>query len=170
MARPIPRRAVPAVLSAAALLVPVAVAEAEPDPYEYSIVAAHSEKCVDVLHGHADDEAEIVQWSCDGRLSQIFSAAPMGSDEWAFWSQGTDKCLDASIVAEGGGDVVQRACDGGPSQRWRVEGEAERGYRIVSAVTGLCMEVEYASAEDGAQIRQFSCHGQNNQLFSFDHP
>ncbi|MDQ2587929.1 hypothetical protein CKY47_28890 [Saccharothrix yanglingensis] len=61
-----------------------------------------------------------------------------------------------------GGDVVQRACDGNPAQQWRIEGQAEYGYQLVSDHTGQCLEVEYASPDDGAEIRQYPCHGQDN--------
>ncbi|MEU4770226.1 RICIN domain-containing protein [Actinosynnema sp. NPDC023794] len=119
----------------AALVASATTATAATDPYEYLIVPVHSEKCLDVLDADPGDAADIVQWTCDGRVSQRFSAAP---------------------------------ADGGPAQRWRVEGGAAHGYGIVSDDTGLCLEVEFASLEDGAEVRQYPCHGQANQRFSFD--
>lgn len=168
MSRSTARGAAMAVLATAALFASATTATAMTDPHEYLIVPVHSEKCVDVLDADPGDDADIVQWTCDGRVSQRFSAAPSDEDTWSFWSQGTGKCLQAAVAGEEGGDVVQRACDGNPAQRWRVEGQAEYGYQLVSGHTGQCLEVEYASHDDGAQIRQYPCHGQANQRFSFD--
>jgi len=168
MSRSTARRSAMTAAAIVALLAPAAAGTAAAAPHEYRIAPAHSEKCLDVLGGNTGDDADIVQWTCDGRTSQRFSATLASNDRWMFWSQGTEKCLTAVFAGEEGGDVVQRTCDGGPAQRWRVEGQADYGYRIVSAYTDLCLEVEHASWEDGAEVRQFRCHGQDNQRFSFD--
>lgn len=168
MPRSTARSAVTTAFAVGVLVASATSAVATTDSYEYLIVPVHSEKCLDVLDADPGDHADIVQWTCDGRVSQRFSAAPVNDGTWSFWSQATDKCLQAADAGQEGGDVVQRACDGGPDQRWRVEGEAAHGYGIVSDDTGLCLEVEYASSEDGAEVRQYPCHGQANQRFSFD--
>lgn len=168
MSRSTARSAVTTAVAVAALVASATTAAAMTDPYEYLIVPVHSQKCLDVLGADPGDDADIVQWTCDGRVGQRFSSASVTDGTWSFWSQATGKCLQAADVDQQGGDVVQRGCDGSPAQRWRVEGEAAHGYGIVSDATGLCLEVEYASLDDGAEVRQYACHGQANQRFSFD--
>ena len=168
MFRSTARGAVMTALAAAALSAPAMTATATTDPHEHLIVPVHSEKCLDVLGANPGDDADIVQSTCDGRVSQRFSPTAAGGDTWLISSQATGKCFQATPAGHEGGDVVQRSCDGSPVQRWRVEGEAAHGYRIVSGFTGLCLEVAYASPDDGAEVRQFPCHGQANQRFSFD--
>ena len=155
-------------LAVVALFPSVTAGAAMAEPHEYLIVPVHSQKCLDVLDADPGDDADIVQWTCDGRVSQRFSAAPSDDGTWLFWSQATGRCLQAAPATQEGGDVLQRTCDGGTVQRWRVEGEGAYGYQLVSDHTGQCLEVEYASHDDGAEVRQYPCHGQANQRFSFD--
>ncbi|MCG8915178.1 RICIN domain-containing protein [Actinokineospora sp. PR83] len=168
MFRSTARGAAMTALAAAALSASAMTATAAPDPHGYLIVPVHSEKCLDVLGANPGDDADIIQSTCDGRVSQRFSATSAGNDTWLFSSRATGKCFQVAPAGHEGGDVVQRSCDGSPVQRWRVEGEAAHGHRIVSDFTGLCLEVAYASPEDGAEVRQYPCHGQANQRFSFD--
>ncbi|EWC61309.1 hypothetical protein UO65_3365 [Actinokineospora spheciospongiae] len=168
MFRSTARGAVMTALAAAALAAPAMTATATTDPGQHQIVPVHSGKCLDVLGANPGDDTNIVQSTCDGRVSQRFSAKSAGNDTWLILSEATLKCFQATPAGQEGGDVVQRTCDGSPVQRWRVEGEAAHGYQVVSGLTGLCLEVAYASPEDGAEVRQYPCHGQANQRFSFD--
>ncbi|WP_306749551.1 RICIN domain-containing protein [Saccharothrix yanglingensis] len=56
-------------LVVAALVASATTATAMTEPHEYLIVPVHSQRCLDVLDANPGDDADIVQWTCDGRVS-----------------------------------------------------------------------------------------------------
>lgn len=90
-----------------------------------------------------------------------------------FVNQGSHKCLD--LRAEDGGGrnarVQQWTCFGTPNQRWATQFVTTSGglnwFYVVSKQTGQCMEVRDPAQGNGAQVDQFPCAPDAQQLWAF---
>ncbi|MFC5927054.1 RICIN domain-containing protein [Micromonospora vulcania] len=60
-------------------------------------------------------------------------------------------------------EAVLATCTGGPEQQWVVSPAGADTVTLANAAHGQCLDVEGASADDGARILQFACHGGANQ-------
>lgn len=54
-------------------------------------------------------------------------------------------------------------CTGGPEQQWVASQLAPATVALTVAAYHQCLDVEGASAADGAKLQQYPCHGQGNQ-------
>lgn len=68
-----------------------------------------------------------------------------------------------------GAALLQQACTGSPSQRFRVERSGD-AFRLVNQNSGRCLDVAGASVERGAAIMQYTCHGGENQQWRVTEP
>ena len=88
-------------------------------------------------------------------------------------NQGSHKCLD--LRAEDGGGrnarVQQWTCFGTSNQRWATQFVVNSGglnwFYIVSQQTNQCMEVRDPAQGNGAQVDQFPCAPDPQQLWAF---
>jgi streptogrisin C len=48
-------------------------------------------------------------------------------------------------------------------QQWMFKPSATGAYQVISATTGMCLDVAGASLDNGALVNQFPCHGGTNQ-------
>jgi hypothetical protein len=82
---------------------------------QYQLINAATGKCLDVKGRSKDDGATIQQFACRNQENQKWALRPTGSDAFALVGVGSGKCADV----EDDGDVKQRDCDNGASQRWQ---------------------------------------------------
>jgi murein DD-endopeptidase MepM/ murein hydrolase activator NlpD len=114
-------------------------------------------------------EASSYNGSSSGRYTislQSNNTSTPTSGYWTFRAKHSNKCLEVygnstSAFAE----VVQWDCHGGNNQQWRLEAVGNH-YKIVSRVSGMCLDVLGAAA--ASRVSQYSCHGADNQLFRME--
>ena len=132
------------------------------------LIASHSGSCLDVSGESLDDGASIIQWPCHGGDNQQWRLEGVADGYSRIVSRHSGKCLDVSGgSADDGASIIQWQCHGGDNQQWRLEVVADVGgatySRIVSRHSGKCLDVSGGSADDGASIVQWQCHGGQNQ-------
>ena len=132
------------------------------------LIASHSGGCVDVSGESLNDGASIVQWQCHNGDNQQWRLEVVADGYSRIVSRHSGKCLDVSGNSlDDGASIIQWQCHGGENQQWRLELVADFGgyfyARIVSRHSGKCLDVSGGSADDGASIIQWQCHGGENQ-------
>jgi Tol biopolymer transport system component len=130
-----------------------------------TLVASHSQKCLDVNGGSLDDGASIIQWQCHGGVNQQWRLEVAGDGYSRIVSRHSGKCLDVNGGSlDDGASIIQWQCHGGANQQWRLEA-VTGGYRVVARHGGKCLDVSGESTDDGGSILQWSCHGGANQTW-----
>lgn len=111
----------------------------------FRLINVNSGRCLDVEKGSRDVGANILQWSCHGRENQ----------SWLFERAG--------YGGPGGGvRPVEPPAHGGGQ---RPQGRALYSGMIHSRATGKCADVSGSSTADGGDVRQWTCHGKENQMW-----
>ncbi len=125
----------------------------------YSIVAVHSGKALDVWEFGTVDGTNIAQYDFWGGESQQFNITPVSG----IWHRitpviATDQAVDVSgCVTDPGANIQTWSYWGGDCQQWRFLKAGDGKYRIIARNSGLCMDVQDASQEDGANVMQYTC-------------
>lgn len=126
----------------------------------FRLVNVNSGKCLDVESGSRDAGANIQQWSCHGRENQA----------WMFERTGY---AGPGYAQPGGGQVGDRGF-GRPGDNLppnavvvgqRPQGRALYSGMFTSRATNKCADVSGATTADGGDVRQWSCHGKENQMW-----
>jgi hypothetical protein len=131
-----------------------------------TLVAAHSEKCLDVAGFSQTDGGAVHQWGCHGGANQQWVLNQVVPGTYTVKSVHSGKCLDvAGGSLADGGTVYQWTCHGGTNQQWRLSGPPTVGQVVtLTAVhSGRCLDVQGLSVENGATVYQWGCHGGANQ-------
>jgi dipeptidyl aminopeptidase/acylaminoacyl peptidase len=129
-----------------------------------TLVASHSQKCLDVNGGSLNDGASIIQWQCHGGANQQWRLEVAGDGYSRIVSRASGKCLDVNGGSpDDGASIIQWQCHGGANQQWRLEVAGDGYSRIVSRHSGKCLDVSGGSLDNGAFIIQWQCHGGANQ-------
>lgn len=118
--------------------------------YGDSILNLNSWKCVSVAGGVAFNGAQLEQAACDGSVQQQFWFG-FGTDT-ILTQLDNDYCLDAGSGWPSA--VTLWECNGFPQQHW--EFHYDGGHQIFSVDVG-CLDVDDASAEDGAAVIAWEC-------------
>jgi hypothetical protein len=90
-----------------------------------------------------------------------------------FVNQGSHSCMDLRREDGGGRNAraQQWACFGTSNQRWATQYVMDSGglhwFYVVSQQTKQCLEVRDSSFSNGAQVDQFPCAPDGNQLWAF---
>jgi Ricin-type beta-trefoil lectin domain/Carbohydrate binding domain/F5/8 type C domain len=122
----------------------------------YSLAAAHSGLCADVLRFSEDNGAAIAQWSCNNYVNQRWTLEPQG-DYYKVVAEHSNKCLDVEAASlEDGHKVHQWECVEVENQLWSFK-QVANGYQIVAKHSGKCLAVLDASVEAGAGLIQWTC-------------
>jgi hypothetical protein len=122
----------------------------------YSLAAAHSGLCADVLRFSEENGADIVQWTCNNEVNQRWTLEPRG-EQYKVIAEHSGKCLDvAGASLEEGYKVHQWECLEVGNQLWSLK-QVTHGYQIVAEHSGKCLVVKDASAEAGAGFVQWAC-------------
>ncbi len=125
-----------------------------------------SGKCLDVKTGSAQVATKLQLYTCNGTLAQRLTfALDNGGNvpipEGTFRIQtGTraGQCLDAKRFLGSQGELRQLTCNDTANQRFRFKGLGDGSYEIRTAITERCLDVEGASAADGATAQQYLCN------------
>ena len=132
-------------------------------PY-VDLVSRHSGKCMDVVNASSSNNAEIVQYTCNGGYNQQWEARDAGNGYVQLVARHSGRCLDvASASTADGAKVIQYACSSGTNQQWQFQDAGNGYYRIVARHSGKCLDVSNWSTANSARIIQYGCSGGNNQ-------
>ncbi len=120
-------------------------------------------KCADVEDAATADGTPVNLFECHGNANQRWqfeSVAPF------FRVRGlAGKCLQpGGLTGSGNPGLVIGPCDGS-EDRWQPSGSFPSGFTLAHVDTGMCMDVEDASAVDGTPLQLFPCHGGANQVW-----
>jgi hypothetical protein len=142
-----------------------------------AIVAQNSGKCLDVIGGipATANGVRLEQWTCYAdATNQAFNLQDMGGGRYQLIASNSNKCVGTvnggTTVGTG---IEQRDCAGLPQQLWSIANTSTAGkYQIVSAPSGLCLEVSGGSGStaDGALTDLGTCAGTTNQSWTMTAP
>jgi hypothetical protein len=85
-----------------------------------SLMAAHSQKCLDVAFESQANSAPIIQFTCNGKQNQQWWLVDKGNSEYQLKAVHSGKCLDVPLQPGDGVQLVQYDCHEGSNQRWRL--------------------------------------------------
>ena len=134
---------------------------------DYMIKSVHSGKCVDIAGGNSGANAQ--QYNCwSGATNQHFQIVDLGNDAYSIQPKHSLMSLSASGADDVKGTNLEQApWSGAADQQWElrtVGGGVEIRPRHA---LDLCVDVAGASMDDGANLLLWTCHGGNNQKWSF---
>ena len=133
----------------------------------YSIVSAHSGKCVDVAAASTADGANIQQYVCNGTGAQKFDVANMGGGYYRILNANSGKAVDVAAAAlNDGANIQQWTSNGTGAQRFTIQA-VSGGYVLRNQTSGKCVDIADWSTADGGNVHQWSCSGNLNQTFRF---
>jgi hypothetical protein len=140
-----------------------------------TIVAQHSNKCLDVRGGPqaTQDGALIEQWTCTGATNQSWTINDRGGQQYELVASNSDKCvevIDGSI--QQGAGIHQATCSGLPQQLWQLRNKSPGVYEIVNVPSGRCLDVIGGppATADGALTELWDCTGSSNQAWALTAP
>lgn len=130
----------------------------------YTITNRNSGKCVDVSSKSTSDNADIIQYTCNGGTNQQWSLQDAGSGYYRFVARHSGKCMRGL-----NGNVIQYTCNDGWWSEMFERIDAGSGYYILrNRSTETCLRVENSSGSDGASIILATCNTDYwSQQFSF---
>ncbi|BDI23057.1 RICIN domain-containing protein [Herbiconiux sp. L3-i23] len=113
--------------------------------------------------------------AADGTDRQTWKFNDTGNGSGSFWIMprngspiGFDVNLDNGTT-RGMGDYVPVqgwSYGGSTNQQWKVEATTPGNFRIVSVLSGKCLDVPNAQSTAGLQLQQYTCNGTNAQNFT----
>ncbi len=133
----------------------------------YTMVSAHSGKCVDVAAASTADGANVQQYQCNGTGAQKFDVANMGNGAYRILNANSGKALDVAAAAlNDGANVQQWSSNNTLAQRFALKAVAG-GFTVRNQGSGKCLDIAGWSSADGGNVQQWSCSGSANQTFRF---
>ncbi|MBL8514237.1 MAG: RICIN domain-containing protein, partial [Betaproteobacteria bacterium] len=128
----------------------------------FRLVNVNSGKCLDVESASRDAGANIQQWSCHGRENQSWMFERTGYAGPGYGQPGGGHSGGGQIGDRGfgrPGDVP------GAGTGQRPQGRAVYSGLFQSRATNKCADVSGGSTADGGDVRQWTCHGKENQMW-----
>ncbi|WP_163995907.1 RICIN domain-containing protein [Pyxidicoccus caerfyrddinensis] len=140
-----------------------------------TIVAQHSNKCLDVRGGPTatGDGALIEQWSCTGQSNQAWTLTDKGQGQYQLAASSSGKCVEVINGATGNGAGIQQAtCSGLSKQLWRLNSKGSGRYEVVAVNGGRCLDVTGGptATGDGVLTELWDCTGEANQAWTLTPP
>ncbi|HEU6448723.1 MAG TPA: RICIN domain-containing protein [Verrucomicrobiae bacterium] len=129
----------------------------------YQFVSRNSRKVMDVSGGSIAAGAQLVQWSYNGGNSQLWDIAWQGNGRYSATGVASANVIDNGGTANRGANLTIQSWNGGTSQLWQILPDSDGFYQIISANSGLNVDVSGASTADGANIIQWTHNGNYNQ-------
>ncbi len=135
----------------------------------YSLVARHSNKCVDVAGSNVNRGANVQQYTCNNTNAQKFRLENTANGALRLVNVNSNKCVDvAGGRIENGTNIQQWDCNGLTPQAFRLEASANGSYKLRFENSKRCLDVSAVGLGDGQNIHQWDCiGGAANQDFTF---
>jgi hypothetical protein len=126
-----------------------------------SIKAAHSNKCLNVSKASVENDAIIVQYTCnDTFVNDKFRVRAMGGGQYQIIANHSNKCLNVSKAAVvNDTPVVQYTCvDTAANNLWSfVPVVGKPTFRIVSKQSGKCLNVSKGTLVNDVPLIIYTC-------------
>jgi hypothetical protein len=128
-------------------------------------------KCIAIANATNVPGTPAVQATCDGSSARRMRLLPTGDGHYSIVVGYSSKCLGVAHGSRAAdAQIVQGNCRE-PHAEWALTPAAQHewtcGYTLKAKHSGMCMDVYHAMREEGANMVQFPCNGQNNQTFYF---
>ena len=126
-----------------------------------TVVAQHSQQCLDVVSGSIANGARIEQRTCSGQTRQNWTLQDAGSGTFRIIDANSTKCIQniGGGLVNGTG-LEQSTCSSSTGQLWtRQPTTTFDVYAFKHQNSGLCIDVPQASQAVGAQPTLFTCAG-----------
>jgi hypothetical protein len=138
-----------------------------------TLVAQHSNKCLDVTGGPGatQDGASLEQWPCTGQLNQSWTLNDAGGGQYELVASHSNKCAEVVNGGTANGSLVrQAACTREPKQLWRLRSKASapNRFEVVNVPSHRCLDVTGGpqGIQDGNLIELWNCNGTTNQAWT----
>jgi poly(3-hydroxybutyrate) depolymerase len=130
----------------------------------YTLVADHSSKLMDISGASTAAGALLQQWSATGGQNQQFDFVDSGDGYYRIRARHSGMVLQVANSSSGA-DITQQPDSNATSQQWRVVDQGGGVVSLVSRLSSLAMDVWGVSTADGARISQWTPTGSANQRF-----
>ena len=140
-----------------------------PDTFESTVIAQHSEKCLDVYRNSLEPGTKLIQYRCTNADNQRFGFVPAGEDNtFHLKSVSSGLCLAVSESQTFDGQAIleQTTCREGTKQSFELKlvgPAADKHVEMVVKDTGQCIGVAQASLSDRVPVVASSCIGSSSQ-------
>jgi hypothetical protein len=138
----------------------VQVKDGENDTFDSTIVAKHSNKCLDVPGGQTNSGLQLQQLTCNGSDNQKFQFQPVPNtnDTYQIVSFSSGKCLEVyGGYPSNGNYIVQSSCNTSSHQQFYLDGTEDGYYRLIAKHSYKCADIYGGYDYDGAKTIQWSC-------------
>lgn len=131
----------------------------------YRLINRNSGKAMDVVDASTANGARVQQWSYASNPNQKWVFTHRGANQYTITSAQTGKAIDQEAGEILGGDHIQMYSlnTNSANQRWIVQPTDSGYYRLVSANSGLVLEINGASTANGARVYQGEYDGGNHE-------
>ncbi len=131
-----------------------------------TLVATHSNKCVDVPGASTAPGVVLNQWDCvAGSPEQDFQFVGTSDGFYQLKPRNSGLCLDSGSAANGT-FVRQQPCGSATSQKWKVQAKGNGVFNITTANGASCLDIARISSDNGAEVTVWQCVDGANQAFS----
>jgi len=140
------------------VLVSIISISAQAPEGDFSLIAYHSGKCLQVDWSLFSNGANITQRECIKKSNRVFEKLSAGT-VFVLRSTSTRKCLQLSKDSTADGvKVTQWTCQNLPRFKWtQVPAQKDGYFYIINQYSGKCLHVEDSSSDEGANILQWDC-------------
>ena len=140
--------------------------------FSSTLVAQHSDKCIEAGATRSDGRVPFVQKTCTGEAAQSFSFHPVEGKEnvYTLKNAATQKCFDFSLsrTTDEGSPLAQEwVCHAQANQQFRLE-PAGDSYTLVAQHNQRCIDVQRNSKKEDAGLHAWACNGGGNQTWQVD--
>jgi Ricin-type beta-trefoil lectin domain len=129
-----------------------------------TLVAAHSNKCVNVTAASTSNGANIQQYQCTGGDNTMFTLESQANGSYRLKAKHSGKCMRVT-TNQAGANVDQNACDTSTSQQFDlipVNGK----FQLKNRSGGMCLDVAGVSTANNANVQVWNCGTGANQQFT----
>ena len=128
-----------------------------------AVHAVGSGKCLDVNGATTTPGTQLQIWDCNGGSNQTWTRASTG--QLTVYSGSATMCMTAANnQTTPGTPVVISPCGSGTDQQWHFNTDGT----ITGVQSGICLDVNGASAANGTKVQLWTCNHASNQQWTLD--
>jgi hypothetical protein len=136
----------------------------------YTLTNVNSGSCIDDAEWGTSNGAKVQQWACGpNQNNQQWKFTPTSNGYYRISSRHAPALVIDVSGGEGsvgdGALLLLWSWWGGTNQQWRPEARPDGSYRFVARNSGKCLDVPWASRDNGVQLAQVTCNGNTAQDF-----
>ncbi len=125
----------------------------------YSFVSAATSKCIDIPSNASTKGLKLQEWDCNQSEAQVFRAQDSGNGSFNLVNIGDSLCLEIENAGTAdGGRLQQNDCKAGAAnQQFSIVPGTDGSFAIKPVHSGLCIDIDQQSANNGTAIHQWTC-------------